>query len=176
MLAIGICSAASGLAISVGGCGATTSSGSARGGTAVVAVTAPTQTPGGAPTKASAHTRAVVDQVNVVCAAVLHGWPGALRPPYTVAELTRYAHAAVAPATRVEVSLGRLQRLGDARALSVVASDWRQFQAVLEAAERVAVHPAAAASLRQELVMHQQALGVLASHNRLPACAAPVAR
>ena len=133
--------------------------------------------PAGAPAKApSAPTKAVLDQVNVVCVGVLHGWPAALRPSYTVAKLTRYAHAAAAPATGVEVSLGRLQRLGDARALSTLASGWRQLQALLGAAGSVAAHRGAAASLGRQLVMHQEALSALASQNRLPACAVPVAR
>ena len=176
-LVVGVCSLACGLAISIAGCGAATSSGAGRSGTAVVAVTTPTQVPAGAPTKApSAPTKAVVGQVNVVCAAVLHRWPAALRPPYTVARLTRYSHAAAAPATAVEVSLGRLQRLGDARALSTLASGWRQLQALLGAAGSAAAHRGAAATLGRQLVMHQEALSALASQNRLPACAVPVAR
>jgi hypothetical protein len=170
---VGVCA----LAMWVVGCGAATSSGGARSGTAPVAATAPTEVAAGAPAKApSAPTNAVLDQVNVVCTAVLDGWPSALRPPYTVAKLTRYAHAASVPASRVEVSLGRLRRLGDPTALSTLASGWRQLQALLGAAGSVAAHPGAAATLGRQLAIDQEALSALASQNRLPACAAAVAR
>ncbi|HEV3093510.1 MAG TPA: hypothetical protein VGY30_03240 [Solirubrobacteraceae bacterium] len=177
MFMVGVGLLACELAISIAGCGAATSSNAGRSATAVVAVTAPTQVPAGAPAKApSAPTRAVLDQVNVVCAAVLHGWPAALRPPYTVAKLTRYARAAAPPTTRVDVSLGRLRRLGDARALSTLGSGWRQLQALLGAAGSVAAHSGTAATVGRQLVMHQEALSALALQNRLPACGVAVAR
>jgi hypothetical protein len=177
MLLVGVCSLACALAISIAGCGAARSFGSGPSSTAAVGVTAPTEVPAGAAARApSAPTKAVLDQVNVVCAAVLQGWPTVLRRPYSVAKLTRYAHAAAAPAARVEVSLGRLQRLGDGRALSALAADWRQLQALLGAAVTVTDHPDTAATLRGQLVIRQQALSALASQDRVPACGVAVPR
>ena len=158
------------------GCGTVTSSSTRRITTAPVAATAPIEVPAGARANVpSVTTKDVVGQVNVVCVALLHGWPAPLRAPYTVARLTRYAHTAAAPAARLEASLWRLERLGDTKALSALQSGWRQFQALLGVAEAVGERPASARSLGRQLVIHQQMLSALATQNRVPACAVAAA-
>jgi hypothetical protein len=153
------------------GCGGSASGPAGRPTSAFVSVTAPHQAPLGAPTKSQlAPTKAVLTQVNVVCNAVLHGWPPPLTRPYTVAKLSRYAAAAAVPTRRAVVSLERLEQLGDASTLASLTAAWRQLQALYGSGEVVRHHPTEATSLGRQIVMHQQAVAALADADRFPAC------
>jgi hypothetical protein len=153
------------------GCGGSASGPARRPTSAFVSVTAPHQVPRGAPTKRQlAPTKAVLTQVNVVCDAVLHGWPRPLTRPYTVAKLSRYSAAAAVPTRRAVVSLERLEQLGDTSTLASLTAAWRQLQALYGSGEVVGHHRSEAASLGQQIMMHQQAVTALADADRFPAC------
>jgi hypothetical protein len=143
----------------------------------VTPVTTPQSVPVGTRTKhQSPPSRRVLAQINVVCDAVLHGWPRPLTRPYTVAKLSRYAAAAVVATRRVVVSLERLEQLGDASTLASLTAAWRQLQALYGSGEVVAHYRTEAASLGQQIVMHQQAVTALADADRFPACRVSLGR
>lgn len=159
------------------GCGGSASGPAGRPTSASVSVTTPYQVPLGAPTKRQlAPTKAVLTQVNVVCGAVLHGWPQPLTRPYTVAKLSRYAAAAAVPTRRAVVSLERLEQLSDESTLASLTAAWRQLQALYGSGEVVGHHRTEAASLGQQIVMHQQAVTALADADRFPACRVTLGR
>jgi hypothetical protein len=159
------------------GCGGSASGLAGRPTSAFVSSTASHQVPLGAPTKRQpVPTKAVLTQVNVVCNAVLHGWPRPLTRPYTVAKLSRYAAAAAVPTRRAVVSLERLEQLGDASTLASLTAAWRQLQALYGSGEVVGHHRTEAASLGQQIVMRQQAVTALADADRFPACRVSLGR
>jgi hypothetical protein len=115
--------------------------------------------------------RRVLAQINVVCTAVLHGFPASLARPFTAPKLVRFANAAAPPARRAAVSLARLQSLGDAGPLASLDTAWQQLEALYGSIGTLTRNGQATASLGQQILTRQQELNTLAQSDRLPACA-----
>jgi hypothetical protein len=138
----------------------------------VTPVTAPQSVSVGVGTKhQSPPSRRVLAQINVVCTAVLHGFPASLTRPFTVTELVRFANAAEPPARRAAVSLARLQSLGDAGSLTSLDTAWQQLEVLYGSIGTLTHGRLATASLGQQILTRQQELNTLAQSDQLPACA-----
>ncbi len=116
-------------------------------------------------------SRRVLAQINVVCTAVLHGFPVSPTRPFTAAKLVRFANAAVPPAHRAAVSLVRLRSLGDAGPLASVDVAWQQLEALYGSIGTLTRDKQAVASLGQQILTREQELRTLAQSDQLPACA-----
>jgi hypothetical protein len=134
-------------------------------------VTTPQSAPAGTQTKhQSPPSGRVLAQINVVCTAVLHGFPASPTRPFTSTKLIRFANAAEAPARRTAISLARLQSLGDAGPLASLDTAWQQLEALYGSIGTLTRNGQATASLGQQILTRQQELSTLAQSDRLPAC------
>lgn len=116
-------------------------------------------------------TQQVLAQINVVCSAVLHGFPAPPTRPFTRAKLVKFANAALTPARRTAISLLRLESVGDARALSALGSSWQQLDALYGSIATLTRNARAVPGLGQEVLTRQAQLATLAESDRVPACA-----
>jgi hypothetical protein len=106
----------------------------------------------------------------VVCTAVLHGFPVTLTRPFTTSKLVGYANAAAAPTRRTVISLGRLERLGDARALASLVTAWQQLQTLDASVGTLTRDAHTVTALGRQILARRQHLSALAQFDRLPAC------
>ncbi|MHB1569896.1 MAG: hypothetical protein ACYC0H_11885 [Solirubrobacteraceae bacterium] len=118
----------------------------------------------------STPSQRVLSEINVVCVAVLHGFPAPLRRPFTARRLVRFAAAAQLPARRAAVSLARLESVGDAVALRALDSQWQQLQGLYGSIRVLSRNAHAVPGLGSQILARQQALDALAQADRLPGC------
>lgn len=109
--------------------------------------------------------------VNAVCTTTRQGLPRALRPPYSSAQLQSYAAAAMPPAQRTWVSLGRVPAPGAMRAqVTNLAHLYGQLVGLYGAVANRAIGGAAVQSVRS--IRQQEVLVTMAARSAgVPACA-----
>lgn len=171
------------IGLAIGACGSSTTP---HGGTAVASVPPAAGALGSAPQAvrvgASAATtsapavssRGALTRINVVCTAILHGFPRPLSRPYTEAGLIRFANGAAPPARRAAVSLERLEPLGDRAALRALDTEWQQLEALYGSIGTLSRDRHAVPGLGAEILARDQQLNALTLSDRLPACGVPV--